>query len=168
MSGEIIELLVEEGDSVRKDELLAQLRADNFKSALDRVVATVNTQRSNLAQTKARLAQSIAQFTRNEADHERNKKLFEDKVISNQDWDLVVANYEMAKADVAALKQTVEAARFTVKSAEANVADAQENLALTRIFAPINGIVTKLNVDKGESVVGTQQMQGQKFYALLI
>lgn len=160
VSGEIKELLVEEGDSVKAGQLLARIRPDNLQSALERTKAALNTQRANLAQSKARMAQTKAQFIRAKQDFERNKKLHDQKVISDSDFETIKANYEVAKADLEASKQSVEAARYTVLSAEASVKEAGENLQLTSIFAPMTGIITRLAVEKGEKVVGTQQMAG--------
>ncbi|MEM1134270.1 MAG: efflux RND transporter periplasmic adaptor subunit [Bacteroidota bacterium] len=160
VAGEITEIFVEEGDSVIQDQLLLKLDPDNLMSALDRTIATLNTQKANYAQSKARLAQSKALFEGSRRDFERNKKLFEEKAISQQEYDNFLANYEGAEADYEAATQNVEAALYTVKSAEATVKEARENLAFTEIYAPMGGIVTKLLVEKGERVVGTQQMAG--------
>lgn len=160
VSGEIREILIEEGDSVRVGQLLLKIRPDNFQSALARSVASLNTQKANLAQAKARLEQTKARFTQTEQDYNRNKSLFEKKVISAQEWGVFQGNYEAGKSDLNAAEQTVEAARYTVISSEASVNEARENLSLTSVHAPINGIVTKLAVEKGERVVGTQQMTG--------
>ncbi|MGB0525493.1 MAG: efflux RND transporter periplasmic adaptor subunit, partial [Flammeovirgaceae bacterium] len=86
VSGEIKELYIEEGDSVKEGQLLARIRPDNLQSALERTKATLNTQRANLAQAKARMAQTKAQFIRSKQDYERNKKLHEQKVISDADF----------------------------------------------------------------------------------
>lgn len=160
VSGEVREITIEEGDSVKRGELLVRIRPDNLQSALDRTVANLNSQRANLALTKARMAQSKAQFLRAKQDYERNKKLFENKVISAAEWNGFEATFEGAKSDLVAAEQTIEAARYTVKSSQASVKDARESLGLTSIYAPMDGIVTKLSVEKGEKVVGTSQMSG--------
>src|SRR5688500_4841185 len=60
VSGEIIELNVEEGDSVVKGQLLLRIRPDNYQSFVDAQQATVNSSRAQLSQSKARLAQAQA------------------------------------------------------------------------------------------------------------
>jgi HlyD family secretion protein len=158
--GEILELFVAEGDSVVKGQLLAKIRPDNLRSAYERTVATLNTQKANFAQAKSRLAQAQAQFIRTEQAYNRNKGLFEQKVISEQEYEASMAEYQVAKADLNAAEQSVEAAKYTVLSAEASVKEASENLSFTNIYAPMGGIITKLLVEAGERVVGTQQMAG--------
>ncbi|WP_114751001.1 efflux RND transporter periplasmic adaptor subunit [Pleomorphovibrio marinus] len=160
VAGEIIELNVAEGDSVRVGDLLVKIRPDNFISALDRAKATLNQQMANLAQSKASLKRAEAQFTRAELEFRRNQKLYEDKVISDADFEQADANYLTAQNDLEAAEQTVLAAGYVVKSAQATVDEAAENLRLTNVYAPTYGIVSKLLVEKGERVVGTAQMAG--------
>lgn len=160
VAGEIIELNVAEGDSVKINDLLVKIRPDNFISALDRAQATLNQQLANLAQSKAALKRSEAQFTRSQQEYDRNLKLYEDKVISDADFEQINANFLTSKNDLEAAKQTVLAAEFIVKSAQATVDEAAENLRLTNVYSPTNGTVSKLLVEQGERVVGTAQMAG--------
>lgn len=160
VAGEIIELNVVEGDSVKVNDLLVKIRPDNFISALDRARATLNQQLANLAQSRASLKRAEAQYIRANLEYERNQKLYEDKVISDADFEQINSNYLTAKNDLDAAEQTVLAAEFIVKSAQATVDEAAENLRLTNVYSPTNGIVSKLLVEKGERVVGTAQMAG--------
>jgi len=158
--GEIIELLVEEGDSVKVQDLLIKIRPDNFESALERTRANLNQQKANLASAQARLSQSQAEFTRVEKEYQRNQDLYQEKVISDAEFELAEANYQKALQDLESARQSVQASRYTIASSQASVDEAQENLSLTSVFAPMNGIVSKLSVEKGERVVGTSQMAG--------
>ena len=158
--GEIIELHIEEGDSVSVTDLLIKIRPDNFQSALDRSTANLNQQKANLASAQARLSQAESEFIRVEKDYERSKTLYEEKVISDAEIETAIAEFERALQDLESAKQSVQAARYTVASSQASVDEAQENLSLTSVFAPMQGIVSKLSVEKGERVVGTSQMAG--------
>lgn len=160
VAGEIIELNVEEGDSVVAGQRLIKIRPDNWQSAVDRELANLNQQRANLADAKARLARAEATFERARLEYERQKKLYGEKVISDADWELAQSNYKIAENDLKSAQEGVTAAEFIVKSAQASVSQAQENLRLTTVLAPVNGTVSKLSVEKGERVVGTQQMAG--------
>src|SRR5690554_1215769 len=79
VAGEIIELNVNEGDSVKLNDLLVKIRPDNFISALDRSRANLNQQKANLAQAEATLKRAEVQFTRAELEFKRNEKLYGDK-----------------------------------------------------------------------------------------
>lgn len=158
--GEIIELMVEEGDSVRAGQLLIKIRPDNFQSALARNQANYNQQKANLSSARSRLAQSEAQFEQSQNDFSRSEKLYKQNVISDAEFDQAKASYEVAKEELEAASQNVKAAEYMVESAGASVSEAQENLNLTSVFAPMSGTVSKLDVEKGERVVGTSQMAG--------
>lgn len=160
VSGEIIQLAVKEGDSVRKGDLLLKIRPDNYISLVDRAKAAVNTSKANLAQMSANLAQSQARFVRIRLDHERNRKLFDQKVLSEADWENSKANFIVAENELEAAKSSLESARYGIANAEASLKDALENLRKTTIYSPMNGIVSRLNVEVGERVVGTVQMTG--------
>ena len=160
VAGEIIELQVKEGDSVKSGDLLLKIRPDNFISALNRSKANLNQQKANLAASRANLARAEAGFYRSQLDFNRQSLLHKEKMISDAEYELTEANYKIASQDLESAKQTVEAAVYIVKSSQASVDEAQENLMLTNIQAPMTGIVSKLDVEKGETVVGTSQMQG--------
>lgn len=158
--GEIIELAIAEGDSVAKGDFILKIRPDNFQSALERQRAILNQQKANEADARARMARAKASFTRSQLEYSRQQKLIAEKVISKSEFELAEANYKIAEQDLASAVQSVEAAKYSIQSSSASVREAQENLRLTTIKAPMSGIVSKLNVELGETVVGTSQMQG--------
>lgn len=160
VSGEIIALYIAEGDSVKKGQLLLKIRPDNYESLLARARATVNSSRAQYLQTKALAAQAQARLIRAKATYERNKKLLADKVISAADFEQIEADYNVAQQEIESVQANIKAAEFNVAGAEAGLRDASENLRKTTIYAPVNGTVSKLNVELGERVVGTSQMAG--------
>lgn len=186
--GEIVELSVEEGDSVVVGQLLAKIDPDAFQSQVERGAASVNNAKANLAnarsgieRSKAQLTQSTAQkeqidaqLVNTKAIHDRNIGLHKDGVISDADFDASLSNLESLKANlrsaIASVKtaeanlesarQSEKAAQFNVKSAEASLKELNTSLRRTTIFAPTAGVVSLLNVEKGERVVGTSMMTG--------
>lgn len=158
--GEIIALYVKEGDSVKKGQLLLKIQPENYVSVVDRFRAGVNQSRATAEQTKASIARAESQLLRAQMEYNRQKKLLADKVISQSDFETAETNLKIAKQDVDASKSNYEAAKFGINSAEAALKDASENLRKTNIYAPMNGIVSKLAVELGERVVGTSQMAG--------
>jgi HlyD family secretion protein len=160
VSGEIVTLNVKEGDPVKAGDLLARIDPEIYSSNLDRIIASLNTQKSTFANSKARLAQVKAQFINAKSSYERSVQLWKSKTISPSEYDNAQSAYEVAKAEVDAAEQSVKGAEYGVKSAEAAVKEARENLAKTSIFAPVDGTISKLNVEKGERVVGTSQFAG--------
>ncbi len=160
VSGEIVDLFIAEGEEVKAGKLLLKIKPDTYLSSLERMVASVNASKANLANAKARLTQVEATFKQKELDHKRNQELFNKGAISKSDYEASLAAYEIAKADVEAAKETVSSSHYNVKSAEASLKEANENLTKTDIYAPMDGTISMLNVEKGERVVGTMQMAG--------
>lgn len=146
VSGEIIELPIKEGQQVQKGDLLVRVNPDLIQSAVSRSQATYQNIRAGLEQAEASLKEATASY-------ERNKQLFEKGIISKADWDKAISAYEIAKANR-------QSAYYNVQSAGASVSEALDNLNRTTIYAPVSGTISKLDVELGERVVGTQQMAG--------
>ncbi|HHV02438.1 MAG: efflux RND transporter periplasmic adaptor subunit [Bacteroidales bacterium] len=146
VSGEIVVLNVAEGDHVKAGQVLLQIKQDQYISARDRMKAALN-------QARAQLAQQEAQFTQVELSYNRNVSLHQQGAISQ-------AEFEASSSEYAIAREQLNAAKFHVQSSEAALAEAEESLAKTTIFSPMNGIVSKLAVERGERVVGTSQMAG--------
>ncbi|MFH0761972.1 MAG: efflux RND transporter periplasmic adaptor subunit [Bacteroidota bacterium] len=160
VSGEIVELDVAEGDSVKKDVLLLKIKQDFYISSRDRVNASVNTAKANLSNARANQTQTEAQFKQQELSYKRSKQLHDEGVLSDADFETAKTQYDVAAAQVEASKQSVSSASFSVKSTEASLKEAEENLRKTTIYAPIDGMIYGLKVELGERVVGTGQMAG--------
>ena len=152
VSGEIVELLIKEGDRVQKGELLLKIKPDIYKSILERSMASVNTAKANLAKSKAQLIESEANFN-------RNKRLYNQEAISLSEFQQIEATYKVAKLNV-------EGSEYAVSSAEASLNEAEENLDKTSIYAPVEGSISMLNIELGERVVGTGQMSGTEMMRL--
>ncbi len=166
VSGEIVELNVREGDRVTKGQLLVRIMPDIYQSYLDRSIAALNSSKASVENAKSRLVQAKSQFERAKISYERNQKLFNEKLISANEWEGIKSGYEVAEAEVSAAVQNVSASDFGVRSAEASVKEAQDNLRKTSIFAPVDGTISKLNIEKGERVVGTTQFAGTEIMTL--
>lgn len=158
--GEIIALYVKEGDSVKKGQLLLKIQPENYVSVVERFKAGVNQAQAGAEQSKSAIARAESQMLRSQMEFNRQKKLYDDKVTSKSDFETAETNLKIAKQDLEAAKSSYEASKFGIRSAEASLKDASENLRKTNIYAPMNGIVSKLSVELGERVVGTSQMAG--------
>jgi len=160
VSGEVTELLVKEGDVVKKGQLLIKVRPDVLKSGYDRAIASNSSQKANVAATQQVLQQNEANFANAEATYKRNVELFNKKVISASEFDAAKAAYLTAKTNLGRSREEVTAARFQLAQTSANVQEASANLAKATIFAPVDGVISKLSVELGDRILGTAQMAG--------
>ncbi len=174
VSGDLVQLLVHEGDSVVTGQLLAKIDPDAIASQVERGRANVNSAKAQLSNSKAQIEQFYAQKEQIEAQLlnaqrilERNRQLKDEGAISTADYEASLtsvqaleANKKAAIANINSANESTKAAQFSVKSAEATLKEIQTSLNKTTITAPANGIISKLNVEEGEQVLGTIQMQG--------
>jgi len=160
VSGEVVELKVKEGDIVKAGQLLCKVRPDVLQSGYERTVATFNAQKASVAAAQQQLIQNQANFVNSEATYKRNVELFNKKVISASEFDAAKAAYLTAKANLASAKENVTGAKFTLEQTGANVKEAGANLAKTTIYAPVDGVVSKLSIELGDRILGTSQMAG--------
>ncbi len=174
VSGEIVELFVQEGDSVKIGQVLAKIDPDSYISNVERGKASVSGAKAQLAMARSQKEGSLAQMEQiqsqlNNAKKilDRNKQLKKDGIISQADYDLATSNVEnleanlrSAQANIRSSEQSIKSNEFSIESAEASLKELKTSLARTTIKSPANGIVSSLSVEQGERVVGTIQMTG--------
>ncbi len=146
VSGEIVDLVVREGDEVVRGQYLLKIKPEAYQMARNRAEASLNNSRARQKQSEAQLEMASLDYT-------RNSKLFEDDAISKSEFEQSLTNYNSALAEK-------EAAEFMVMSAQATLDEADESLTKTSIYAPMAGTVSSLSVELGERVVGTSMMSG--------
>jgi HlyD family secretion protein len=146
VSGEIIELPVKEGDTVKKGDLLVSIRPDNYIAAKDSSFANYRYALANSNTAAANLEKAQIDFDRNDA-------LFKEKLISDSDYLTAKTTLDVAKASLAGATEQVGMAYASLQSSESD-------LSKTKIFSPLDGTISKLNSQLGERVVGTAMMAG--------
>jgi HlyD family secretion protein len=168
ISGEITELTVQEGDTVKRGQILARIYADAYNiqrsqaaSGVAQSQAQVGVQQAQVSNSQAALGALQAQQEQAERTYNMQKQLYNDKVISASEFNVSDANYKTAKANYNAAVQSINGVKASVQSARANVQNAQASLqrantdlGRTAIVAPMDGVVSLLNVKKGEKVAG--------------
>ncbi len=166
VSGEVVELPIKEGDVVKKGQLLCKIRPDILRSELDRAQAQSNTQKAQIENSKELLNQYKATLDNQESIYTRDEGLFEKKVITKAEFDVAKANYYSAKAAYEAAKHNVVSATYGLAQSQASVKEASDNLVKTTIYSPIDGVVSKLSIQRGERVLGTQQFAGTEIMTI--
>ncbi|MGZ3763874.1 MAG: efflux RND transporter periplasmic adaptor subunit [Mucilaginibacter sp.] len=166
VSGEVVDLPIKDGDVVKKGQLLCRIRPDILKSGYDRAVASYNTQKASVGNSNQLLKQAEATFNNQASIYKRDKVLFDNKVLTAAEFDAAKANYEGAKAALEAAKQNVIGSQYGLEQTAASVKEANDNLAKTTIYSPVDGVVSKLSIQKGERVLGTQQFAGTEIMTI--
>jgi HlyD family secretion protein len=146
VTGEIISLPVKEGDVVKKGQLLIKIKGDQYMAQKDRLEA-------NLKSSEANLKMREAELHRIELEYDRVKELHSKALASDSELETTQANYLTAKANY-------EAAEANVLQSKAQLREVMDILYKTTIYSPMDGIVTQLNVELGERVLGSGFSQG--------
>ncbi|ROL61289.1 efflux RND transporter periplasmic adaptor subunit [Bacteroidetes/Chlorobi group bacterium ChocPot_Mid] len=145
-SGEVIFLGVEEGDTVKTNQMLVKIKPDIIETQLEQFKASVDASKMEIDIRKAEMERAKQSL-------QRISELYQKEFASQEEFERVKTAYDQAvsgyKAALSRHEQTVASYKQVQRSAERTI-----------IYSPINGIVTKLNVEKGEKVVGTEMMAG--------
>ena len=160
VSGEIVQLTVQEGDSVTKGQLLAMVYADIYATQRDQAAAGVAQQMAQVENATASLASFKARLDQAERQYIRQKQLYQEKVISKLEFEQSENTFLTTRADYSAAQQSIKSGQASVASARASLQRADKDLGRTSVYAPMSGIVSLLNVKKGERVVGNSMMAG--------
>ncbi len=160
VSGEIIELAVAEGDTVRQGQLLLRINPELYETTLNQLRANLDNAMAGMAASEAQLEKAKANVLQQNANAKRLKPLFEAGAISLQEWENAQLQQTLAKSDALAAEKNALGSQYNVKSLQARLEEGRRNLGRTSIYAPTAGVVTQLSAEKGERVVGTQQMTG--------
>ena len=151
--GKIVQLAVEEGQSVKRGQLLLRLDPANYEEDVHQSTAMLSSAQARLRSAKA--AWDAAQPL-----YERRKALYAQKLLS-------VGEMEAAEREHAAALGEFETAREEVARSRAALAGAQDRYAKTVFKSPINGTVTDLNVEEGEIVItGTMNNPGTRILSV--
>jgi HlyD family secretion protein len=141
VSGRITRLAVKEGDIVKKGQFLLQIDPSQYQAAVVRNVAAVASSHAQVAQAKATLAQAQSTYNRTVDLQKRNPAL----VSADQ--------IDQLRTAVTVNQALVDNALHGVAQADAGLQDAQSSLDKTTIVSPIDGQVTRLNVEQGETAI---------------
>jgi HlyD family secretion protein len=154
ISGEITELTVQEGDTVKKGQLLARIYADIYSIQKEQASAGVNQSEAVADNSRAALDALKAQLDQAQRNFDMQKQLYNDKVISLSEFNVADASLKTARANYDAASKGLKGNDAAIRSARANLSRANKDLGRTQITAPMDGVVSLLNVKKGERVAG--------------
>jgi HlyD family secretion protein len=160
ISGEIVDLEVKEGDSVRKGQVLAKIYADIYSTQRNQAAAEVSRQQAMVDNSRAQLESLRSALDLAKNTYERQKKLLADKIISNAEFEQAENSFRTAQANFNAAQQNIRSGQAGIAGSQASLETANKNLSRTAVLSPMSGTVSLLNVKAGERVVGNSMMAG--------
>jgi HlyD family secretion protein len=140
VSGRLVAINVEEGDRVKKGQILARVESERYEAGLRQSEAGVAASRADLERAQADLEASRLAF-------ERTRRMRDDKLVSAQAFDQAEADFKMKTANV-------EASRRRVAQLQAALDSTRDDLLKTTVISPMDGVVTNLPKEPGEMVIG--------------
>ncbi len=155
IAGQITELYVQEGDSVKKGKILARIYADIYALQRDEAASRVNQSVATVDNGKASLESLKANLDLARQTLDRNKTLFEQKIISKAELEQYEVTFRSAQANYNAAMQNIKGLQASVQSTQTGLTKASKDLSRTTIIAPMDGVISSLKVKKGESVAGS-------------
>jgi len=154
ISGEITELNVAEGDSVKRGQVLARIYADIYSLQRDEAASRVNQTSATVENSKAAMDALKASMEQAQQNYDRNKKLYDDKVISKSELEMYETSLRSAKANLTAAEQNIRGLQAGVSGSRTELTKANKDLSRTVLLAPIDGVISSLKIKKGEKVAG--------------
>ncbi len=146
VAGEIIDLPIKEGGSVKKGDVLVRIKQDTYQAQVDQ-------QEANLVAAKATAVQGKSQLRKAEDDFKRSDDLFAKKLVSDSDYDAAKSNLEVAQANY-------DNALAQIRRTEGSLSQFKDQLNKTTIYSPMDGTISALESEVGERVVGTGSFAG--------
>ena len=136
VSGEIVQLNIDEGDSVKKGQVLARIYADIYGSQRDQAAAGVTLQQAQVMNSQAQLNALQATLDQSKVTFERQKKLLDEKVISRSEFEQADQAVKTATANYQAAQAGIRGNQASVQSARAQLARANKDVGRATIVAP--------------------------------
>jgi HlyD family secretion protein len=160
-SGRITQLSVDEGERVKQGQFLMQIDPRNLKSLVESNEASLAATRSTLEQLRVQILQSRENLSLARITVQRQRDLWAQQLTTRESVDKAETDIKVREAEVRAAEQNLSTQQARIRQEQAGVSNARFNLSKVRIEAPIDGIITKRNVEEGETaVVGTMNNAG--------
>lgn len=159
--GRVTDLKVEEGQSVQKGQFLLQIDPRNLTTAYNQTSASLAAARSQMEQLRVSIDSTKASLKQAQDQLVRQQQLFKQGLTPKETLDNAENLVRMRQADVSSQERQIETQRLRMTQEQASVENAKLNLSKVRIESPITGIITRRNIEEGETVViGTMNNAG--------
>ena len=159
--GKVVEVYVNEGDLVTRGQLLLQIDPRTLETQVQNREASLASARSQLEQTRAQIQNSKVALSEAEATLTRQEATWKAGLLSREQYERAQNDVERQRTNLNVTLQSIQTQEQVIKQQEANLESAKYDLNKVRMVSPIAGIVTRRNIDVGETaVVGTMNNAG--------
>jgi HlyD family secretion protein len=159
--GRVTDLKVEEGQRVKKGDFLLQIDPRNLTTAYNQTQASLAASRSTIDQLRVALDGTKTSLKQAQDNLTRQQQLWKQGLTTKESLDNADNTVKMRQSDLASQERQIETQRMRMQQEEASVENAKLNLSKVRIESPITGIITRRNIEEGETVViGTMNNAG--------
>ncbi len=166
VSARIVGLPFREGDEVRKGDVIVQLDDRDLQAALDSTKARRDAEQFRLQSEEARLTGSVSNLSFSRKELRRMQSLYESGDVSRKSLDDAEQRVEDLEATIEAATHTISVIRSSLVASEADIARAEDGLNNTIVVAPMTGVITELNMEVGEQVLGTFNNIGSRIMTI--
>ena len=159
--GRVTQLAVNEGDRVTAGQFLLEIDPENLQAAVNRGEASLQATRSGLDQARVAIETAQVNLELAQDNLKRQQELWELRLISREVYDQARADVELRETELESRQVEITTARQRIRQESATLDSAQYDLSQVTITSPINGLVTRRNIEEGETVViGTMNNAG--------
>lgn len=160
-SGRVTELAVNEGERVQQGQFLMQIDPRLLRTRVQSGEASLGAARSQLAQLTLSLGAAQAAAQQAEDTYKRQQELWKGGLTTRETLERAESERKIRQAELASQRQQLETQELRMAQEQAALESARTDLSKVRIESPIAGIVTRRNIEEGETaVVGTMNNAG--------
>jgi HlyD family secretion protein len=160
-SGRVTDLAVNEGDRVTQGQFLMQIDPRNLRTRVTSGEASLGAAQSTAEQLKLSLESSRTQLKLAQDNYKRQQELWKGGLTTREQFERAESELRVREQDLRAQEQNVLTQTQRMRQEQATLENARTDLSKVRIESPINGIVTRRNIEQGETaVVGTMNNAG--------
>ena len=159
--GRVTRLAFNEGDRVERGQFLLQIDPETLGAAVERGEAVLQASRSSLLQAEVSVESAGVNLQLAKDNLERQESLWELRLVARETYERAVNEVALRDTELRAREVEVATQLQRIRQEEANLGSARYELTKVTITAPITGVVTRRNIEEGETVVvGTMNNQG--------
>lgn len=165
--GRVTRLAVEEGDEVKAGQFLIEIDPRALESQLERGEATVAAAESALERARNSVDQSLANLELSRQNLRRQQELWKEGLTTRQELERAQNEVTVREADYKAMLQEIETSELRIRQERASLDSTRHSLTEVIISSPMDGIVTRRNIEEGETaVVGTMNNAGSQLLTI--